>query len=70
MVLRTPASLISATLLATGLAACATDTPSDSVQTAGGKADGVTATITFSADWSEHASGDLLAGSAVRISYN
>jgi uncharacterized protein YraI len=40
------------------------------VQTAGGKADGVTATITFSADWSEHASGDLLAGSAVRISYN
>lgn len=70
MIRRTVASLFSATLLATGLAACATDTPSDSVQTAGGKADGATPTITFGADWSEHASADLLAGSAVRISYN
>ena len=70
MIRRPYASLFSATLLATGLAACATDAASDSVQTGGGKADGATPTITFGADWSEHVSGDLLAGSAVRVSYN
>jgi hypothetical protein len=62
--------LFSATLLATGLAACATDTSTDDITAGGGKADGATPTISFGADWSERVSGDLLAGSAVRISYS
>lgn len=40
------------------------------MQTGGGKADGATPTITFAGDWSEKVSGDLLAGAAVRVSYN
>lgn len=64
------ASLFSPTLLATVLAACATDTANDDLATGGGKADGATPTISFAGDWSERLNGDLLAGSAVRISYN
>jgi uncharacterized protein YraI len=50
-------------------AGCAADSSSDSTMGGGGKADGSTPTLTFGKDWSEKASGTLLAGSPVRINY-
>jgi hypothetical protein len=55
-------------LLATLLAACATDTSTD--PTGGGKADGSEPTITFAADFTQSASSQLLAGSPVRVRYS
>ncbi len=55
-------------LLATLLAACATDTATDLAS--GGKADGSEPTITFAADFTQSTTGQLLAGSPVRIRYS
>jgi hypothetical protein len=57
-------------LLTTLLVACAASNPDGTSAGGGGKADGETTQITFAADWSEHASGDLVAGSPVRIVYD
>ena len=74
MVLRTALSFLSATLVATGLAACATDTAADSAATGGGdgKADGSgrTTTLVFADDWSESQSGDIVAGQTIRVDYD
>src|SRR6476660_6782485 len=54
----------------TALAACAVDSSDGSTTGAeGGKADGSEPTITFKADYTQKASGALLAGSPVRIRY-
>lgn len=62
------ATLLFATVSTLG--ACAADPAADSTTGGGGKADGSAPTITFADDWSESVSGDLLAGSPVRISYD
>src|SRR5262247_4092227 len=59
--------LVSTLFLATALAACVASPDDES--SGGGKADGNTPVITFASDWSEKASGTLLAGSEVRIKY-
>lgn len=60
-----------ALLLTTSLVACAThSSDDDGTGGAGGKADGETPQITFADDWTETRSGELLAGSAVRIAYD
>jgi uncharacterized protein YraI len=70
MIRRNFASLISATSLVS-LVACAAEPGDDPAGGGGGgKADGTTPLVTFADDWSETASGDLLAGSAVRIAYD
>jgi hypothetical protein len=62
---------LAALLLTTSLVACAADSADDSLTGGGGgKADGETAQLTFSADWSETARGELTAGSPVRIVYD
>jgi hypothetical protein len=67
MLLRIPSLLF----LATSLAACVADGQStDDTSGGGGKADGQTPVIVFDADWSETASGRLLAGDKVRIDYD
>ena len=67
MLRRIPAVLF----LATSLAACVADGEStDGTDGAGGKADGVTPVLRFDADWSETASGTLLAGDRMRVDYD
>lgn len=71
MFLRSALSFLSATLVATGLAACAADTPADVTGGgAGGKADGVSTELVFGADWSETQTGDLVAGQTISIHYD
>jgi uncharacterized protein YraI len=54
----------------TALAACAVDASDGSTTGAeGGKADGSEPTITFKADYTQKASGTLVAGSSVRVRY-
>jgi hypothetical protein len=54
-------------LLFATLAACAADP--DATGGAGGKADGAVPVIRLGADWTESTTGNLVAGSAVRIDY-
>ena len=56
---------------ATVLAACATDATSAANEAeGGGKADGSEPTISFQADYTQSASGTLLAGSTARVHYD
>ncbi len=57
-----------ATALVT-LVAC-TDASDPDADPTGGKADGQTTTLRFSADWSERADGPLVAGQPVRVEYD
>lgn len=58
-------------LFATSLVACAADGADDPAGGGGGgKADADTPVLTFSDDWSETQSGELFAGSPVRIAYD
>jgi uncharacterized protein YraI len=58
-------------ILATSLSllGCATDGADSPVAGGGGKADSETAALAFGGDWSETLSGELVAGSPVRIAY-
>lgn len=56
-------------ILATSAIGCAAQ-DDDIAGGAGGKADGDTPVISFGDDWSERVSGELLAGSPVRIAYD
>jgi hypothetical protein len=61
---------LAALLLTTSLVACASDSTDSVAGGGGGKADGETAQITFSDDWSETARGEVTAGSPIRIVYD
>jgi hypothetical protein len=61
------------TLLATALvtlAGCAQTPGDDASNGTGGKADGTTTKLTFSDDFSETASGPLIAGDTIRVDYD